>query len=168
MKSMNYYEDHAEEYLFQVRKVDMSSLYVIFLSYLPKKAKILDVLFGSCRDMAYFSSLGYEVEGIDSCKSFVKVASLEGFLVLFKKVEDLEEKEKYDAIWASASLLHCQNLSDVFFHLYCPLKREECFTAVSKKALLLEKEMVVITMISPYLLSKNLFHIPPLLWRSFS
>ena len=120
---MNYYEEHAEEYLSQVRKVDMSSLYAIFLSYLPKKAKILDVGFASCRDMAYFSSLVYEVEGIDSCKTFVKEASLEGFLVFFKKVEDLEEKEKYDAIWASASLLHCQNLSDVFFRLYCALKK---------------------------------------------
>ena len=40
--------------------------------YLPKKALILDIGFGSGRDMIYFKSIGYEVEGIDTSLEFFK------------------------------------------------------------------------------------------------
>ena len=77
-----------------------------FLKYLPKKGKILDIGFGSGRDMMYFKTLGYQVEGIDTSIEFVNYMKNLDFDVKLESVEDIEYVNKYDIIWACASLLH--------------------------------------------------------------
>ena len=53
----NYYDINAKEYIESTINCDMSLHYQKFLKYLPKTGKILDVGFGSGRDMIYFKSL---------------------------------------------------------------------------------------------------------------
>ena len=102
----NYYDINAKEYIESTINCDMSFHYQKFLKYLPKTGKILDVGFGSGRDMIYFKSLGYEVEGIDTSLEFVKNMKEQGFNVKLESACEINFKNEFDGIWACASLLH--------------------------------------------------------------
>ena len=101
----NYYEINAKQYILDTKDSNMSEQYKFFLKHIKKEALILDIGFGSGRDMLYFSSLNYKVEGLDSTKEFIDNMK-DKFMVYHQQVEDLNITDKYDAIWASASLLH--------------------------------------------------------------
>ena len=125
----NYYDINAKDYIENTIGCDMSVHYEKFLKYLPAKGKILDVGFGSGRDMIYFKSLGYDVEGIDTSVEFVKNMTCQGFSVMLLSVTEMSFKNTYDGIWACASLLH--------------IKREEleevilkCINALKNKGIL--------------------------------
>lgn len=102
----NYYDINAKDYIENTINCDMSIHYEKFLKYLPAKGKILDIGFGSGRDMIYFKSLGYNVEGIDTSLEFVKNIKNRGFDVSLMSVTKLNFKNTYDGLWACASLLH--------------------------------------------------------------
>lgn len=102
----NYYDINAKEYIESTINCDMSFHYQKFLKYLAKTGKILDIGFGSGRDMIYFESLGYEVVGIDTSAQFVKNMKDQGFNVKLESACDINSKDEYDGIWACASLLH--------------------------------------------------------------
>lgn len=104
---MNYYAEHAEEYIISTLHADLSECYAMFEPYLPHNGRILDAGFGSGRDMLYFKSKGYEVHGIDVEPKFVEHARALGL----KNVEVADVLQyapmmKFDGIWACASLLH--------------------------------------------------------------
>lgn len=102
----NYYDTNAKEYIENTINCDMSFHYQKFLKYLPKTGKILDVGFGSGRDMIYFKSLGYDVEGIDTSNEFVKNMKIKGFKVSVLSILKMNCSNRYDGIWACASLLY--------------------------------------------------------------
>lgn len=106
----NYYDINAKEYIESTINCDMSFHYQKFLKYMPKEGKILDIGFGSGRDMIYFKSLGYDVEGIDTSTEFVKNMKDKGYKVELQSVCDMCCEKKYDGIWACASLLHVNRL----------------------------------------------------------
>lgn len=68
-----YYSEHSSEYIASTIGIDMSPVYALFEPLLNGK-RILDVGFGSGRDMLYFKSKGYEVFGIDTESAFVEHA----------------------------------------------------------------------------------------------
>jgi tRNA G46 methylase TrmB len=57
-KTKQYYSNNYKEYISSTQKVDMAEHYSRFLPYLFQGAKILDIGFGSGRDMLYFASKG--------------------------------------------------------------------------------------------------------------
>ena len=100
-----YYSKHSSEYIAATIDADMSETYALFEPLLKGK-KILDVGFGSGRDMLYFRSKGYEVYGIDNEPSFVEHAKALGLQVCLEDVLTFQTEERFDGIWANASLLH--------------------------------------------------------------
>ena len=100
-----YYSEHFNEYIASTINVDMSPIYALFEPLLKGK-KILDVGFGSGRDMLYFQSKGYEVFGIDTEPAFVKHAKEVGLDAVGGNAATFRTDEKFDGIWACASLLH--------------------------------------------------------------
>ena len=102
----NYYDNNAIEYIKNTINCNMDKHYNKIQKYLPDNAKILDIGFGSGRDMLYFQDLGYEVEGIDTSIKFVEMALNKGLNVKLEDVLDINYVDVYDAIWASASLIH--------------------------------------------------------------
>jgi SAM-dependent methyltransferase len=85
----------------------MSQLYGIFEKYISSGGKILDLGCGSGRDSKYFIESGYHVTAIDGSAEICRRASnYLGIPVLNMKIEDLSINEKFDGIWACASLLH--------------------------------------------------------------
>ncbi len=115
---MKYYEEHAKEYIASTINTDMGEVYAMAEKYVPDNGSVLDVGFGSGRDMLFFQNKGYRVFGIDNCEAFVKHAKEMGLEVELADLLCYDSKRKYDLIWCCASLLH--------------LKKKDVFPAITK------------------------------------
>jgi 2-polyprenyl-3-methyl-5-hydroxy-6-metoxy-1,4-benzoquinol methylase len=108
MKTIDYYNKQADQFIQSTLNVDMEALYQPFLEQLAHDAYILDLGCGSGRDTLAFRKKGYHVDAIDYSEELVKKATeLTGLKVRYQSFYDLAEYETYDGIWACASLLHC-------------------------------------------------------------
>ncbi len=124
-QTSNYYNQHAQAFFENTYQVEMESLYTPFLRYLPEQASILDLGCGSGRDTLAFKKKGYQVEAMDDSAELVKKArELTGIEVRQQSFYELNESEKYDGIWACASLLHCDRdrLPEVMGRIFKALK----------------------------------------------
>lgn len=105
----NYYESNAERYAAETFFADMSEQYQRFLPLLKKGAKILDVGSGSGRDVCYFQKQGYQATALEPsknlCREIRKVFSGE---IVCSDIQNYRPAERYDGIWACASLIHLQ------------------------------------------------------------
>ncbi|AVF45170.1 class I SAM-dependent methyltransferase [Acinetobacter baumannii] len=125
MKTIDYYNKHAEEFTASTFEVDMESLYQPFLAELPRGARILDVGCGSGRDTLAFKNKAYQVDAIDYSEELVKKATrLTGIPIKLQSFYEIDADEAYDGIWACASLLHCERtrLKEVIGKLLSALK----------------------------------------------
>ncbi len=103
----DYYSLNAQDYIKTTLNCDLSEQYKLFFKYLSNPKTILDIGFGSGRDSLYFKNLGIDVYSIDPSKEFCEEAKKLGLNNIFNiKAQDLDFKDKFDGIWACASLLH--------------------------------------------------------------
>ncbi len=106
---LNYYDIHASKFLESTFNVDMDDLYQSFLRYLADDASILDLGCGSGRDALAFKSKGYDVTATDSSKVLIeKAKERTGVHIRLESFYELSDLNRYDGIWACASLLHCE------------------------------------------------------------
>ena len=109
--TIQYYEEHAEEFAANTLGADMESIRSRFLAYLPIGCRILDFGCGTGRDSKAFLDLGYDVTAIDGSEALCQIARLlTGLPVRCLDFRDYTpvEGEVYEGIWACASLLHLQ------------------------------------------------------------
>lgn len=106
--TLKYYEKNTEEFIASTLEADMSATQEKFLSLLPKGARILDLGCGSGRDSLCFLQKGFQVTAVDGSEELAKFAGeLIGQEVVVADFKDLVlPLASFDAIWASASLLH--------------------------------------------------------------
>lgn len=105
--TVEYYNANADAYTERTLHNDMEEQYRFFLKYVPSGARILDLGCGSGRDTKYFRDCGYSVTAIDGSEEMCKKAeSYTGISVRQMDFLDLNDREIYAGIWASASLLH--------------------------------------------------------------
>ena len=105
--TLAFYEGNAKKFCEGTVSINMTMLYVPFLSYMPPYASILDAGCGSGRDTLYFSSRGYQVTAFDYSPALVKLATkLTGQEVLNLSFQDLEFEDQFNGIWACSSLMH--------------------------------------------------------------
>ena len=101
------YDTNAKEFIESWLTADMHDQYKAFEALVPEGSKILDGGCGSGRDSLYFLQKGYTVDAFDPSDEMIKYASeFTGINIKKMKWEDLDAKEVYDGIWASASLYH--------------------------------------------------------------
>ena len=106
-KTIDYYNINAKTFAVGTISVEFEGMQKKFLEKLPKGASILDFGCGSGRDTKYFMSKGFQVEAIDGSKELCKIASeYTGISVKNMFFQELNEKNKYDGIWACSSILH--------------------------------------------------------------
>lgn len=123
--NVDYYDEHAEQFFQNTYQVNMQPVYARFLAHLPSKAYILDLGCGSGRDTLAFKQLGYQVDAMDLSIELVKRArALTHVDVQQRSFYQLNALNKYDGVWACASLLHCerQRLAEVLHRIYTALK----------------------------------------------
>lgn len=106
-ETIDYYNQNASVFIAETVKVNFEETQKMFLRYLPKNALILDFGCGSGRDTKYFLEHGNRVEATDGSLEICKVATkISGIPVKQMLFQELNEKQKYDGIWACASILH--------------------------------------------------------------
>ena len=105
----NYYESNAEHYAAETIYADMSEQYQSVLPLLKKGAKILDVGSGSGRDACYFQKQGYQVTALEPSKNLGReIRKVFSGEIVCSDIQSYQPTERYDGIWACASLIHLQ------------------------------------------------------------
>ena len=153
--TLEYYEQNADAFFAGTVSADMTYARERFLAKLPGqttrlpapgdpasekpdpvpgsagpdsgRAYLLDLGCGSGRDTKAFLELGYAVDAVDGSEELCRRASaFTGIEVKCMLFQDLDEAEKYDGIWACASLLHLprKELSEVFRKIRLALKQD--------------------------------------------
>lgn len=124
-KTLNYYNENAQSFAFGTVSVKFTEVQDKFLEKLNPDAYILDFGCGAGRDTKYFLSRGYQVDAVDGSEQLCRIASeYTGIKVRQMLFQELDEKEKYDGIWACASILHLpkKQLREVLKNMYAALK----------------------------------------------
>ena len=110
MSTLDYYNTNTTSFVESTQSVQMTEAWNRFTSKLQKSSLILDFGCGSGRDTKYFLENGYQVEAIDGSEELCKVASeFTGVTVKKQLFADLNENQKYDAVWACSSILHANS-----------------------------------------------------------
>lgn len=124
-KTLNYYNENAQSFASGTVSVKFTEVQDKFLEKLNPDAYILDFGCGAGRDTKYFLSRGYQVDAVDGSEQLCRIASeYTGIKVRQMLFQELDEKEKYDGIWACASILHLpkKQLREVLKNMYAALK----------------------------------------------
>ena len=105
--TLDYYNNNAYRFTVDTLDVEFSDIQDHFLAELQPGALILDFGCGSGRDSRYFLQKGYKVEACDGSEEMVKTATKNaGIPVKQMLFSELDEQERYDGIFACASILH--------------------------------------------------------------
>ena len=123
--TIKYYNLKSEKFTNTTQTVDFETTQKRFLSKLQPTSCLLDFGCGSGRDTKYFLSQGYTVDAIDGSEEMCKIATeYTGIPVKQMLFHQLDEQEKYDGIWACASILHLplQDLETVLHKMSRALK----------------------------------------------
>ena len=124
-KTLNYYNENAQSFADGTVSVEFTEMQDRFLEKLDPGAYILDFGCGAGRDTKYFLSQGYRVDAIDGSEQLCQIASDHtGIKVRQMLFQELEVNEKYDGIWACASILHLpkKELKEVLKKMLIALK----------------------------------------------
>ena len=106
-ETLTYYNTHARSFTQSTLNVDFTAIQNKFLDKLPAGAFILDFGCGSGRDTRYFLDQGYHVEAIDGSEELCRLAGeYTGIEVKCMLFQELQDTDRYDAVWACSSILH--------------------------------------------------------------
>lgn len=125
-KTLEYYDSQSEQFTGSTVDIEFSEVPESLLKYLEPGSLILDFGCGSGRDSRYFIKRGYRVEATDGSEEMVKTATrVAGIPVRKMLFSELNETDRYDGIFACASILHVpyEELPDIFGKMKKALKK---------------------------------------------
>ena len=134
--TLSWYRDNAIQYAEETRNSLVLDALWEFLSRMKEGGTILDYGSGSGRDSAYFLDKGFSVDSLDgSAEMKAQAERLFGIKVKLASFLSLEEKDKYDGIWAQASILHLEehDLRTALTLIERALKRDGVFYSSFRK-----------------------------------
>lgn len=120
-----YYSNNAQDYINETLNLEMKEAFERFVPELLPGGNVLDIGCGSGRDSLFFIQQGFLVTPIDGCPEMSRLASsVIGIPVETKQFQSISDIEKYDGIWANASLLHCpkSDINAIFQKIITALK----------------------------------------------
>lgn len=123
-ETLNFYKDKAPVYTAS-GKGGVNRFLHTFVKKLDKGARILDLGCGGGRDSEEMLRLGFDVESCDASPAIARQAEMRTKKpVIVARFEDLDAVATFDAIWASASLLHVPlvSLPEILRHIHIALK----------------------------------------------
>lgn len=106
--TVGWYDRAASAYAADTLARNPIDLQADFVARLPKGGAILDAGSGSGRDTLAFLAAGYDVDAFDASEALAGLSSrLTGRQTTLTRFETYEgPKDRYDGVWAFASLLH--------------------------------------------------------------
>lgn len=125
MNTLDYYNKNASEFVKGTIGADFTETQSRFASLFEKGAYILDFGCGSGRDAGYFIDNGFKVDATDGSRELCRLAGeYTGLDVKCMLFSELDAVDKYDGIWACASVLHLPKteLKDVFHKMLTAVK----------------------------------------------
>jgi SAM-dependent methyltransferase len=131
--TLQFYRRHAEAYADWAKAP--STRLTGFLALLPPGGSILELGCGAGNHSAVMLSAGFKLRATDGSPEMVEIASRRlGHPVETMLFAQLDERDAYDGVWASACLLHVprDDLAGVLGRIYCALKPEGLFYASFK------------------------------------
>lgn len=134
--TLSWYRENAIQYAEETRNSLVLDALWEFLSRMKEGGTILDYGSGSGRDSAYFINKGFSVDSLDgSAEMKAQAERLFGIKVKLSSFLSLEEKDKYDGIWAQASILHLEehDLRAALTLIERALKRDGVFYSSFRK-----------------------------------
>ena len=124
-ETLEFYDQNSEEFTAGTLAADMSEAQSRFIAYLPPKGIILDLGCGAGRDAKAFLDAGFRVDAADgSAELCASASAYTGIPVKQMLFSELDACERYDGIWACASILHLPKaeLADVIGKIAKALK----------------------------------------------
>ena len=113
MSTIDFYNNKSSELIQRYDNAEMSSLHKLLSTYIPMKSKVLDIGFGSGRDLQYLHDNNYDIWGIDPSQSFVENAKErftdkrnQFFEASLPFEKNLFELTKFDAVISIAVWMH--------------------------------------------------------------
>ena len=110
-RTIDYYNKNAKTFAEETITADISNIRKRFELRINSSSEplILDWGCGSGRDTLEFIKDGFNVEAVDASRELCEIASeYAGINVRCESFYDLDAINRYDGIWACASLLHLQ------------------------------------------------------------
>ena len=105
--TIDFYNEHAAQYVADTLPSDLSQLHNDFLSLLPHCGVILDLGCGSGRDSRFFIDRGYSVVAVDGSTELCRLAAeIIGQPIVCRDFREYAPEKPLVGIWACASLLH--------------------------------------------------------------
>ena len=128
--TLKYYNENSEQLAQRYESAKVDDLHNLILEFIPPGSRLLELGFGSGRDLAFAYSKGFAVEGIDGSSTLLEQAEkihpeLTGCLRKGLIPQDLNlEPESCDGIVAIALLMHLtkDQIIDTFRQVYAGLK----------------------------------------------
>ena len=116
-KTIEYYNNNANEYFDSTSQVNLEEMYDKFLSYIPVGGSIMDLGCGSGRDVKWFRDHGYDAYGLDASEKLVSIACKKLQIPIeLGIIEERIAEEPVDGIWCCASIMHLEDEGvDQFF-----------------------------------------------------
>ncbi len=107
--TIEYFDENAERCFADAFTITARDNQSHFLTYVRPGGTILDLGCGSGRDTAYFRERGYSVVPVDGSREMCCLASnYLGTPVRAMEFGELDDVDRYDGIYASASLMHIE------------------------------------------------------------
>lgn len=134
-QTLSFYQNNAAGYFAETVDMDISENRYRFLKSIPKGGHILDLGCGSGRDSRFFLENGYEVTPLDASAELAQLAgNFVGKRVVVQSIQEITYRNRFDGIWACASLLHCAKLEmDNILHRICIALKPQGITYMSFK-----------------------------------
>ena len=105
--SIGFYEDNADWFFQRTVNIDMSATQSRFVGLLKPGDAILDAGCGSGRDARVFRDLGFKVTAMEAVPRLAALAQAHiGLPVEIMTFDQIAWRDRFDGIWACASLLH--------------------------------------------------------------
>jgi len=111
-KTIDYYEENADELATRYESADVSELHSRLLSTFRQGSSLLEVGCGTGREASFLLKKGYDVDSIEASRSMIRFAlvyhpELDGRLINGEVPICLESvTKKYDGIYSIATLMH--------------------------------------------------------------
>jgi SAM-dependent methyltransferase len=118
--TLDFYDKHANDLIKKYDKANLEQLYSFLTKYIKNGDNILDLGFGSGRDLKFMQTITSNIFGLDSCETFINNLKNNGFNGRVAKsilpninLNELDfVPNKFDVITSIAVLMHL-NILDI-------------------------------------------------------